>query len=70
MKTRIIGGFKDTRDNKEDFALTPYLFIVNSKSTSSSVYGIGICWGYYSFYLVLGFNIPKEYPTFRNLSKK
>lgn len=26
ISCRFIGGFQDTRTNKEDFALTPYLF--------------------------------------------
>ena len=26
LNIRIIGGYQDTRSNKEDIALTPYLF--------------------------------------------
>lgn len=66
---RIIGGFLDTRSNKEDFALTPYLVSVIAKVEIIRVYGIGICWGYYSFYLGLGFNLPSNYPAFRIISK-
>jgi hypothetical protein len=66
---RFIGGFQDTRTNKEDFALTPYLFGVWVIGEVIKVRGIGICWGYYSFYLGLGWNIPKNYPNFKALSK-
>jgi len=61
---RILFGTQDTRSNKEDFALTPYLFSVAVKGHLIRVYGIGICWGFFSFYIGLGFNIPKAYPTF------
>ena len=66
VSCRFLSGFQDTRTNKEDFAITPYLFgvWVNEKS---KVRGFGICWGYYSVYLALGFNIPKSYPSFRVL---
>ena len=64
VSCRLISGFQDTRTNKEDFALTPYLFgvWVNGKA---KVRGIGICWGYYSIFVALGFNIPKNLPIFR-----
>ena len=58
---RLQGGFQDTRKNNEDFALTPYLFSVWITGKIISVYGIGLCWGYYSFYIGLGFNIPKGF---------
>jgi hypothetical protein len=61
-KIRLIGGFQDTRTNKEDFALSPYLFGVWVTGKIVKIRGIGICWGYYSVYLALGFNIPKDYP--------
>lgn len=64
---RIIGGFKDTRTSGEDFAITPYLFGVYVNSGVIKVIGIGICWGYYSFFLALGCNIPKNYPSFKVL---
>ena len=62
---RIIGGFMDTRTNKEDFALTPYLFGVLTIGKIAQVYGIGICWGWHSVYVALGKNIPKNYPSFK-----
>ena len=67
---RIIGGFQDTRTNKEDFALTPYLFGICLNGEIIKVYGIGICWGFYSFYLGIGFNIPSNYPSFKILKTK
>ena len=66
---RLIGGFQDTRLNKEDFALTPDLFGVWVIGKTIKVRGIGICFGYYSVYLGLGCNIPKDYPSFKVLSK-
>jgi len=67
---RLIGGFQDTRLNNEDFAITPFLFRVCTKLEIVSVYGIGLCWGYYSFYIGFGFGIPKDYPTFKILKFK
>ncbi len=61
---RIIGGYQYTRKNKEDFALTPYLFLVYFMS-EFKVFGIGLCWGYGSIYIGLGANIPKNYPSFK-----
>jgi hypothetical protein len=59
---RLQGGFQDTRKNNEDFALTPYIFVVSFTGEIISVYGLGLCWGYYSIYFGLGFNIPKKIP--------
>lgn len=64
---KILSGFQDTRLNKEDFALTPYLFGVFVTEIKIKVYGIGICWGFYSFYIGIGFGIPKGYGGFRIL---
>jgi hypothetical protein len=63
-KIRLMSGFQDTRSNQEDFAITPYLFGVYVKIDKPSVYGFGICWGFYSIYFGLGFNIPKGFPLF------
>ncbi len=65
-RIRLIGGFQDTRTNKEDFALTPYLFSVILHSLIK-VYGLGICWGWYSVYIGVGVNIPKDFPSFKVL---
>jgi hypothetical protein len=67
---RLIAGFQDTRLNKEDFAITPFLFGVCATLGIVSVYGIGLCWGYYSVYIGFGFGIPKDYPTFKILKFK
>lgn len=68
-KVRIMGGFQDTRSNGEDFALTPYFFGVWTNYKSTSVRGLGICWGFYSVYLGLGFNIPSNYPSFKVITR-
>jgi hypothetical protein len=65
-KPKMIGGYQNTKINKEDFALTPYLFIVFEKLEIISAYGIGLCWGHHSTYIGFGFGIPKDFPTFRN----
>ena len=67
---RILGGYQDTRTNKEDFAITPYLFGVWLTGQVVKVYGLGICWGYYSLFLAIGFNIPSNYPSFKMLNRR
>jgi hypothetical protein len=69
-KPKIIGGYQNTKLNKEDFAITPYLFGVWTTLEIVSVYGIGLCWGHHSVYIGFGFGIPKGYPTFKVLSLK
>ena len=68
-KYRFIGGFKDTRNNGEDFALTPYLTLISVNSNGVKAIGLGLCWGYYSIYIAFGVNIPKNYPSFKILTK-
>lgn len=70
LNIRIIGGYQDTRLNKEDIALTPYLFGVYVNGEILKVRGIGLCWLYYSVYIGIGLNIPKGVPRFINLTKK
>lgn len=70
LNIRIIGGYQDTRLNKEDIALTPYLFGVYVNGEILKVRGIGLCWLYYSVYIGIGLNIPKGVPGFINLTKK
>ena len=55
-----MGGLMDTRTNKEDFALTPFLFLVDFKGDVIRVVGLGVCWGHYSVYVGIGKNVPKE----------
>jgi hypothetical protein len=69
-KPKIIGGYQNTKTNNEDFAITPYLFGVWETLEILSIYGIGICWGYYSVYIGFGFGIPKDYQTFEILPFK
>lgn len=63
---RVIGGYQNTKTNNEDFAITPYLFGVYCKG-KIKVYGIGLCWGFHSIYIGLGFNIPKGYEGFKTI---
>ena len=70
-KTKLIFGFQDTRGNKEDFALTPYLFLIDVKGDFfKRILGLGICWGYYAVYISVGINVPPTTKTFYNHSKK
>lgn len=67
MKT--FTGFKDTRKNKEDFALTPYLFWVwvNKPWPDKSrflAFGIGLTWGWWAVCIGLAFNPPESMPDF------
>ena len=61
---RIQTGFQNTKNNNEDFALTPYLFTVFVQKKILKIYGIGICWGFYSFYISLAFGVDKNLPHF------
>ena len=70
LNIRIIGGYQDVRTNKENIALTPYLFGVYVNGEILKVRGIGLCWLYYSVYIGFGLNIPKGVPGFINLTKK
>lgn len=64
---RLLAGLQDTRNNKEDFALTPYLFGVCVNGESMKVLGIGICWGFYAVYIGIGKGIPNNYPSFKKI---
>ena len=64
---RLIGGYQNTKTNNEDFAITPYLFGVKMVGQKVMVIGLGICWGYASVFLGIGFGIPENYPTFKVL---
>ena len=61
---KIVAGYQNTKKNNEDFALTPYLFLVIANCKIIQVYGIGICWAYFSIYIALAFNLPKGYKKF------
>ena len=53
MKARwiLVFGYCDTRGNKEDFALTPYLASVYIKG---SAYGLSVTFGWWSFAIFFG----------------
>ena len=65
MKVNFLSGYQNTKKNGEDFALTPYLFLVNGQNYESKCLGIGICWGYYGFFIAFATNIPKGFPFFK-----
>jgi len=69
MRYRIILGYRNTKLDKEDLALTPYLFFVNAKKSNMKAVGLGICWIYSSMYFVITKNLPKTFPTFYKHSK-
>lgn len=63
-------GHQDTRADGEDLALTPYLFLVNTKDLNTTkVIGFGICWIYFSIYMAVGYNVPKNLRGFNNHNK-
>lgn len=62
---KIIAGYIDTRTNGEDVALTPYIHGVWVNYETHKIVGLGVCFIYYSFFLGLGFNLPKGYQRFR-----
>ena len=50
---KIVKGYQNTNDNKEDLAITPYLFSVFVNGKNVKVFGFGICWIHYSYYIAL-----------------
>ena len=62
-KFRLQGGYQNTKNNNEDFALTPYLFLVKYWG-HIKVLGIGIGWGHYCFWFGIGYNVPTDVPYF------
>ena len=67
---KLIAGLQDTRINNEDFAITPYLFLVKTKGEYNfggefNIYGIGICLFYWAVFIGIGFNVPKTMKFFR-----
>lgn len=56
---KLILGYQNTK-GKEDIALTPYLFGVNTKYDSAQIYGIGMCWLYTSVHISLAFGLNKS----------
>jgi hypothetical protein len=66
---RLIGGYMNTRANKEDFALTPYIFGVFFWG-NSKIIGLGICWCWFAVHFAIAFNYPKELPSFKVFSQE
>lgn len=64
---RIIAGFQNSNRDGEDFALTPFLHTIYVNRENIKIYGVALCWGWYSVYVALGINLPKECPTFMML---
>lgn len=60
---KLIRGYQDIRTNNEDFVLTPFLGLVYISKYKCRIYGLSLNWGYWSVYLSLGFNLPKDYPS-------
>ena len=56
----------DTRTNKEDFVLTPFLFGIHAKK--AKLIGIGICWGWWSLSIGIAFALPKGIKSFQVFS--
>ena len=56
---RISIRTQDTRNNNEDFALTPFVFLINAKVEHLWSYGFGLCWGYWAIGLSL-INLPNK----------
>lgn len=69
MKLSITSGIQDTRDNCEDFAITPYLFFVKPFPNKYKTYGIGLCWFWFAVFIGLTFNTPKQLGRFLWLNK-
>lgn len=66
---RILFNYQNTKLNKEDLALTPFLFLISFNGEKLKVFGIGICWLYSALAISIGFGIPKKFPTFKILKK-
>ena len=62
---KMIRRYMNTKSNNEDFAITPYLFGVKVIGKKIKVIGLGICWGYASFFLGFGFGVSKNYQSFK-----
>lgn len=60
-------GYQNTKTQGEDMYLTPYLFLVNATDTEIvKVIGIGIGFIWWSFYIGIGYNVPKDMRGYNN----
>lgn len=62
-KYKIFGGYQCSKE-KDDLALTPYLALVYVNE-SYKAYGLSISWGYYTIFIALGINLPKQVKRFK-----
>ena len=65
---KILYGYKDTRSNNEDIALTPYLFGVYNNE-DKLIIGFGICWIYSSIFVAIHFIRNDKTPFLINLTQ-
>lgn len=68
---KVFIALQDTRLNGEDLALTPFLFLVNSKGQKFKLIGLGLCWFHYAFAISFLFNSNNHLPfiNFRKYTK-
>jgi len=66
---KIVYGYQNTKENGEDIALTPYIFGVFVNGKVLRVYGLGLCFIHWSFYIALGFGVPKNWKQLLKNSK-
>ena len=46
----ITSGWQNTKDNGEDFAITPYVFsVIPANPNKHKTYGFGLCWVSYIY---------------------
>lgn len=70
----VVFDYMDTRDNGEDFALTPYVGLVYSwvdipKVVLSKNVGLCLCWGWWAVALYLSFGLANRFPFFVTRNK-
>lgn len=54
----ITSGWQNTKDNGEDFAITPYVFsVIPANPNKYKTYGFGLCWGRLAIFIAYSFNI-------------
>ena len=50
---RVTLETQDTRTNKEDFAITPYLCGIKNSDYWKPFFGLGLCWGWWAIAIVI-----------------
>jgi hypothetical protein len=64
MKIRPILTIRDASSGSHPFAITPYLIGAFFSHGKMTIFGLGICWGYYSATISIGINVPKHLKSF------